>query len=205
MPTRSADGEGGENLAHGAESLSWVWGGGVVVGEGQEAAREGVAAGRVAPDDQHGVVTGDGAEDVAELGLVERGGQELGGTGGRAEHDQVGARLRADQQLAQQAGHPVRGGGALPRRRRSSVAALGGDGVDQRAGGGPDLDGVELDEVAGERRLGDVEAAAGQQVGELALGPDLVARDQLGDRVVPGVLGGRAHARCSSRLLLAAR
>ena len=54
-------GQGGEDLAHGGVRS----GVGVVGGHGQEAAREGVPAGRVAADDQHGVVAGDGAEHVA--------------------------------------------------------------------------------------------------------------------------------------------
>ena len=64
-------------------------------GEVEEAAGEGVAAGRVAADHQDGVVAGDGAEDLGQLGLVEGGGEELGGAGRGAQHDQVGAGLGA--------------------------------------------------------------------------------------------------------------
>ena len=154
----AADGKGGQNLAHGAESLSEE---SVAVGSSLARARKRRA--RASPPAGSRPIT----STVSSPAMVPRTspssalsserGEELGGTGGRAQHDQVGAGLGADQQLGQQPGQPVRGGGALPRRRRSSVAALGGDGVHQRAGGGPDLDGVELDQVAGEGRLGDVQ------------------------------------------------
>ena len=49
---------------------------------------------------------------------------------------------RADQQLAAQPGQPLPGRGGVLRRRRASVAALAGHGVDQRAGLVPDLDRV---------------------------------------------------------------
>ena len=121
---------------------------GVVGGQRQEPAGEVGPAGRVAADHEHRVVAGDGAEDVGELGLVEGTGEELGGTRRRPEDDQVGARLGADQQLAAEAGQALGGRGARAGRRRSSVTALAGHGVDERAGEPPDLDGVELDEVA---------------------------------------------------------
>ena len=60
-------------------------------------------------------------------------------------------------------------GGGLRGPRRRAVAALGGHGVDQGAGGDPHLDGVELDEVARQRRLGDVHAGLGEQLGQLGL------------------------------------
>ena len=135
----------------------------VGVGEGEEPAGEVVAAARVPADHEDGVVAGDGAEDLGELCLVERGGQELGGAGRGAQHDQVGAGVGADEQLAAQPGQPGRRGGGLPRRRGSSVAALGGYGVDERAGRRTDLDGVELDEVARQRGLGDAQPALGEQ------------------------------------------
>ena len=113
-----ADGQGGEDLAH-SEFLRVVVGARVAsggVGQGEEAAGQRVAAGGVAADDQDGVVAGDGAEDVGELGLVERRGEELRGTGRGAQHDEVGAGLGADEQLAAQAGQPLAG------RRRSRRA-----------------------------------------------------------------------------------
>ena len=49
--------------------------------EVEEAAGEVVPAGRVAADDQDRVVAGDGAEDLVQLGLVQGGGEVLGGAG----------------------------------------------------------------------------------------------------------------------------
>src|SRR3954447_22102568 len=68
-------------------------------GQAHESSYDVLAAGRVARDHQDGVVAGDGAEHVAELGLVQRRGQEVGGPGGRAEHHEVGAGVGGDQQL----------------------------------------------------------------------------------------------------------
>ena len=144
-----------------------------------------------------------------ELGLVDGAGEELGGTGRGAQHDQVGARLGADEQLGAEAGQPVRGGGGLPRRRGSSVAALAGDGVHEGAGGRAHLDGVELDEVARQRRLRDVHAGRGEQLGELGLGAHLVGADEVDDLLVPGALGrgpqgGLRSSRCSrSQVMIA--
>ena len=67
-------------------------------------------------DHQDGVVAGDGAEDVGVLGLVERRGEELGGAGRGAQHDEVGAGVGADEELGAAAG-PAGG-----RRRRSPPA-----------------------------------------------------------------------------------
>ena len=56
--------------------------------------------------------------------------------------------------------------------RAGAVAALAGHGVDERAVVGAQLDRAELVEVAGQGRLGDVDAVGGEQVGELALRAD---------------------------------
>ena len=165
----------------------------MLLGEGQEPAGDGVAAERVARDHQHGVVARDGAEDVGELGLVDRRGEELGGAGRGAQHDEVGAGLGADEQLGAEPGQPVAGGRRLPRRRGSPVAALAGDGVHEGAGLGAHPDGVQLDQVARQGGLGDVDALLGEQVGQLGLGAHLVGADQVDDLLVPGALGRRAQ------------
>ena len=198
-----ADGQGGEDLAHGDVVLC---GGGVsvVVGQGEEPAGERLAAGGVAGDDQEGVVAGDGAEHVAEVGLVEAAGQELGRPGRGAQHHQVGAVVGADQQVAAQPRQPVEGRGRLTGGARRPVAALGRDGVDERPGGAADLDRVELDEVAAQGGLGDVHAAAGEQLGELGLRAHVVVGHEVDDALVARALGGGAgrgvvHARSSSQ------
>ena len=55
-----------------------------LVGQVEESLRQGRAAARVAADDQDGVVPGDRAEDVTEVGLVEGAGEELRGARRRA-------------------------------------------------------------------------------------------------------------------------
>ena len=83
--------------------------------------------------------------------------------------------------------------------RRSPPSA--GHGVDQRAGGGADLDRVELEQVARQRGLGDADALLGEQRGELALRAHLVVGDQLDDLLVPGVLGAPGAARCHGSVM----
>src|SRR4051794_586074 len=70
-----------------------TWSVELATGQAHESSYDVLAAGRVPRDHHDGVVAGDGAEHVTELGLVERRGQEVGGTGRGAEHDEVGARL----------------------------------------------------------------------------------------------------------------
>ena len=199
MPTRSPLGREVRTLLIAVAFVSGVVG--VLLGERQEPAGDRVAALRVARDHEHGVVAGDGAEHLAELGLVDGRGEELGGAGRRPQHDEVGARLGTHQQLGAQPGQPLGARGGLPRRRGSPVAALAGDGVDEGSGGRAHADGVQLDEVARERALRDVHAGLGEQVGELGLRPHLVAADQVDDLLVPGALGRRAQGGLRHRLL----
>ena len=72
-------------------------GGGVrhgLLGQRQESSREVVATGGVAADQEDGVVAGDGAQDVGVLGLVERRGEELRGSGRGPQYDEVGTARR---------------------------------------------------------------------------------------------------------------
>jgi hypothetical protein len=166
-----------------------------IVGQVEEALGEGVATGGVATDDEQGVVAGDRAEDVTEVGLVEGAGQELCGARRRTEDDEVGARLGAHQQLGAQPGQPVAAGGALARRGHASVAPLPRHRVDERAVGAADLDGVELDEVAAQRGLGDADAVVAEEVGQLGLGAHRVGGHDVDDPLVAGALGQRGHGR----------
>ena len=136
MPTRSPTGREVRTLLTVVPSFVRLRGGvGVVVG--QRRGSVGPSASPpvgVAADHQHGVVAGDGAEDVGQLGLVERGGEELRGARRGPQDDQVGAGLGADEQLVAQPGQPVRRPRRSPPARRVAVAALAGYGVDERAG-----------------------------------------------------------------------
>ena len=151
-----ADGQGGQDLAHGvpcgaAASVGAVVTGvrrvsGGVAGQAEESSRERVAAVGVAADHQHGVVAGDGAEHVVELGLVEAEARNCAAPGGVRSTTRLALALGADQQLGAAAGRAgSRRRADSPRRGGRAVAALGGYGVDQRAGGRADLDRVELD------------------------------------------------------------
>ncbi len=202
-------GQRGEDLAHVGFLTSFREEAGLVrfgrtwvvegsTGQAHESSYDVLAAGRVARDHHHGVVAGDGAEHVAELGLVERRGQEVRRAGRGAQHDEVGARLGGDEQLLAQPGQPALAGGGLARGDRRPVTTLGGHGVHQRAGGGADLDRVELDEVAAERGLGDDDAVVGEQLAELALRPDLAVVEQVDLELLAGVLGRRDVRRAAS-------
>ena len=112
-----ADGQGGQDLAHrgfllvGADRGAVGCGargrtGARVAGERQEPLGQGGSAVGSSADHQHGVVAGDGAEDVVELGPVERGGQELRGARRGAQQRQVG-RTRRPRPAARRAAGPA--------------------------------------------------------------------------------------------------
>src|SRR5215204_3890214 len=164
----------------------------VPFGKCSELLGEGLAPGRVATDHQHGVVARDAAEHVGQLDLVDRAGEELRRTRWRAQDDQVGAGLGAREQLGTEPGQPVVRRGALA-VDGSAVAALGGYGVDERAGGEPDLDRVQLDQVTAQGGLGDVHSPAAEQLGELGLRPDFPAAEQVGDELLTCALGQRGQ------------
>ena len=94
------------------------------VGEVEEAPHKGVAPGRIAADHQERVVARDGAEDVAQVGLVEGAGEELGRARRSAEDNEVGARLGADEQLGAEPGEAFAPCSALARRDDRAVTAL---------------------------------------------------------------------------------
>ena len=160
MPTRSPTGEGGQDLAH-ERAFS-----GLVAVRGARPGR-GTGGRAASPPVGSRPMT----RTVSSPAMVPRTsgisalsnarGEELGGAGRGAQHDQVGAGVGADQQLGAQAGQPLRGGGGLRRRRGRRSPPSAGYGVHERAGQpDADLDGVELDQVARQRRLGDLDALA---------------------------------------------
>ena len=132
-----ADGDGGVEAAgvgeddavgHGCFSFSRCEsgvvgrGGSRAAGELERPAPPGRARGLMT---QHGVVAGDGAEDVGQAGAVERGGEELGGAGRGAQDDEVGRGLGGDEQLRGRAGRagPCAAGRRCEPRRRSPPSA----------------------------------------------------------------------------------
>src|SRR3954454_17971094 len=130
-----------------------------LLGQRQESSGDLLAAVRVAAHHQHGVVAGDGAEDVGVLDLVHRRGQELGGARWGAEDDQVGAGVGTHQEPAKKTAEPVAGCCRLTGRGRTPVAALGRDGVHQGTRLGAHADRVQLHQVTRQRRLRHLDAA----------------------------------------------
>ena len=127
----------------------------------------------------------------AELGLVDRGGQELGGARRGAEHDQVGARLRGDQQLAEQPGQPGLGG-AASRRAPPGVRSPPSAGTAYTSAPEAARTLTASSSTRSRDRVAWVTCRPlrGEQVGELGLRADLVPGQQLDDLLLAGVLGG---------------
>ena len=146
----------------------------------------------VAGDDQQSVVPRDGAEDVGEADLVQRRGEELRRARRGAQHGQVGAALGAGEQVGQQPGEP--GGRGL---RGAQRGVLRRQHVGRRgAVGAAHLDRAELVQVPGQRRLGDLDAGAGQQRGQVRLRGHRLRLDELADAGLARAAARRGHRRC---------
>ena len=205
MPTRSPTGREVRTLLTGSSFV----GAGVVrraagglgqgagarraVGERQEALGEGGAAVGSSADHQHGVVAGDGAEDVGELGPVERRGEELRGARRRAQQRQVGRRRRP-RRAARRSSRASRLSEAAdsPRRRGRAVAALGR----ARRRRARRTAARTLTASSSTRSRDSVawvtrDAGVGEQLGELGLRAHLVVGQQVDDPLLPGALGRR--------------
>ena len=157
-----------------------------------------VAALGVAGNEQHGVVAGDGAEDV---GRARRGRSPR----------------RADER--RRAGCGRRPGWRWPRRRRRSSAAsrdtrpsagvgertehrpgrLVADGVDHADARAPNLDRAHLLEVARQRRLGHLDALGREQRDQLGLRVDVAGGEQRRDPRLPRGLACAAPPRRAGR------
>src|SRR4051812_18773327 len=134
--------------------------------QGDEMADQIVTTGRIAADDQDGVISGDRAEYLGQAGAVQRARQEVGRTGRGSQHDKVGAGLRAHHQLGEQAGQPrwwVVGGTA-----HGEQGAVLGDDVDGEAAvGRAELHRAELVQIPREGGLGDLNTAGAKCLGQL--------------------------------------
>ena len=192
-----SDGQGGEDLAH-VGFLTSSWGG--AAGPGWPRTRPARPISRrttSSPPAGSREITRTLSSPAivpstsASSALSSARGEEVRRTRRGAEHDQVGARLCGHQQLLAQPGEPALAGRGLARRDGRAVAALGGHGVHQGAGGGADLDGVELDEVAAERGLGDDDTVAREQLAELALRRTSLRVQQVDLELLAGALGRR--------------
>ena len=160
-------------------------------------------------------------EDQAAWSTAEA--EELGRARGGAQHHQVRAGLRAEQELGGDAGQPARrvavrdvagpgGPGRLvlaagqagqvpgqPAGPRSGPARLAGQGVDQCPVGRAQADRAELVQVTGQGGLGHPHPALGEQLGQFLLGPDRGPGQDAGDLGLPGGLGDRADRRHEDR------
>ena len=105
--------------------------------------------------------------------MVDRRREVLGGARRRAQDDHVGAAVDAHEDVLAPTPEPFDRGGLQHGGVRRAVAALPRHGVDEHAVGVAHLDRAELVEVAGQRRLGDLDAvgARGARRARPASGP----------------------------------
>src|SRR4051794_30017919 len=190
MPTRSPTGREVRTLLTASSSRFEVLLASDRVREGQQVVGQRAPALGVAGHHEQGVVTGDRADDVRQAGAVERRGEVLGGAGGRAQDDEVAARLGGGEQLPHQPGEAV-WGRVIDTARGDARAVLGDDVHRQAAVGWSELDGAELVQVAREGGLGDVNAGVVQAGGQLGLRPDGRPGEDRDDPRVPRRLGRR--------------
>jgi len=111
----------------------------------------------VGADDEHGVVAGDGADDFFPLFLVERGGNGL-----RAAHGGDN-----DDEILSLADFEAEAGESLD-EQRWVVVRIFNDVVRQGIAAGT-LEQLELADIARERGLGDMKAAAGELAAQSVL------------------------------------
>ena len=158
----------------------------VGAGDLAEAAGEALAGGGGPADDEHGVVAGDGAEDLGPFLGVQGDADGLGAAGEGVEHDEL-----AD---AADLGVEVREQG---RERGAVVGGGAGELIARRAAGPRDAGDAHLAQVAGERGLGDRPAALLEEAPQLLLALDGAGADDLADGTLPVALvrhGGRIAA-----------
>ena len=125
--------------------------------------------------------------------MVERRREEARGAGRGAQDDEVRGRLGRDEQLVAarlETGDPLL---AVGRGADGAVTALARHGIHEALADAHPL-GADVDEVSRERRLGDLDAVAGEVVEQLGLGADRGGREDLDDPL----LRGRARWRRSS-------
>ena len=148
--------------------------------------RELGAGHRLARRHEDGVIPGDGADDVRQRRPVDGAGQVVRRAGRGAQHGEVPAGVGGHQQLAQQPRQAF-GATGYPAHR---AAVLGHDVDADAAVGAAQLHRAELLEVARQRGLGDVDAFAGEQRGQLALAAHRSGRQ---DRHDAGLPAGPGH------------
>jgi hypothetical protein len=114
----------------------------------------------IGADDEHGVVSGDGADDLRPVFVVDSGGDGLCAAGGGDDDDEIESlacfKAEAAQEVAQ--------AGAL---LFAAAVGRGSDGVPGR----PFIE-IECVKVAGERGLGDMKTARGELLAQVILAGD---------------------------------
>src|SRR5882757_7557812 len=110
----------------------------------------------IGADDEDGVVSGDGADDLGPVLVVDTGGDGLRAAGAGDEHEQVGSLADLEAEARE---HIADAG---------QVVLLGDSGGWQGVAGGA-FGELELMDVAGERRLCDVESTLRESAAQVVL------------------------------------
>ena len=130
-------------------------------------------------------------------GMVDRRGEVLSGTRRGAEHDEIGRALGGDQELTEYAGEPGVRRCTVRGRPRGPVATLGWHGIHEPAVGVPHAYGIELDQIARDRRRRRIDSVRVEQLREITLRAYELVAEQLDDELLAGGLGRRnVHADC---------
>ena len=117
--------------------------------------------------------------------MVDRGGQEVGRAGGRAQDDEILGDIGRHQEFLAAGDEPARHLVCIRSDAHGAVAALGGHGI-HKAVADPHCLGADVDQIAREGRLGDLDAVGGEQVEELGLGANRLTAEDLNDALLAG-------------------
>jgi hypothetical protein len=132
----------------------------------------------VGADDEHGVVAGDGADDLGPSGVVERGGDRLGSAHDGADDHLIHGLANAQ---AEALDHLLDGGWAVV--FHSCGVSIGAVAVRKRVAAGA-FGEAQLVDVARKRGLGNGKAATAQLAPEFVLIGDQGAPEQIANRIV---------------------
>src|SRR6185295_978246 len=128
--------------------------------------------------DEDRVVTGDGADDLAEARRVQGDRESVRRTGRRTQHDEIAGEIAIGRVVLAELAQAIRSAATRDRRRRRvRVRAVVCD-----------LDQTQLDDVARNRRLRGREARRLERPHEVALRGQLLRADDAEQRLLPMLL-----------------
>jgi hypothetical protein len=157
--------------------------GGSEAGEPLKALADGGEVTGISKDDEDGVVAGEGADDLRPLFPVEGDGDGLCAAGERFYQEEVPDAIGAEIEGREEAGEGWRRVGDVGGYRVGGAALIVGD-----------LDEPQFTDIAGEGRLGDLDAAASEELPKDFLRGHAIVADEVEDLGVPLGLQHRSGA-----------